>query len=687
MVSSPRAGALASTFACLLSAGLTGSLASGCLLEPSVADAGTVDAGVRDDAFVVTDDAPPMPDAATDAGPPTAIFVAPHEGDDPSVFFDLPWPNEARLTPVGTPDLSSFPAPTRGLVRDYVEAIQARQDGWSTMGAVYFRFSHDLDLGTLPSSLEASVASDASVFLVPLIDGATMAQRHPATVRYEPRVTEYWPGHTLAIRPADGFPLLPDTLYAAVVTSRLHTSGGASFGRDSDFEAVLAGDASVAELVAIYEPALSSLAAMGVPRDEIVSLAVFRTQDPTHLLATATDWIHEHMSPPEVVADGWSGRESAASYNVLHGSYRGAPTFQEGEIPYRSTGGGIRLDADEVPIVAGTFEARFALAVPVSAMPEAGYPIVIYGHGTGGDFRSFLDDHTAQLMAEQGFASIGIDAPLHGARFASGDGTLFFNVVNPDAVRCNPLQAALDHAAESVVVASMEVPTSVLDREGRAIHFDPSRIYYIGHSQGALVGPLFFGVDATPQAALFSAGGTLIGHTLLDKTLPVDIPALARSLLGFSGATTDEAFAREGFNLEHPIVTILQGWVDVSDPGNYAPLAVTRPRAGFAPRSVIVTEGLMDQYVSPAGMEALATAFRVPVAAPVSRDIVGLQFLGIANELGEIQGNLPGGRTGAQLEFADDGHFAFFDDARGRERIASFFGSLLAGGPGIIPAP
>jgi predicted esterase len=675
-----RTGALAA-FASL---GLLG----GC--QPIVTtDGGGLDGGVVSDASAA--DAPVIDagnDAATDVGPPTAVFVAPHEGDDPSVFFDLPWPNEARLTPAGTPDFASFPAPSRGLVREYLDAIAVSQDGWSTMGSVYFRFTHALDANTLPDSLESSVASDASVFLVPLTEGATSLERHPAIVRFEPRVTEYWPGNTLAIRPADGFPLLPDTLYAAVVTDAVRTSDGATFDRDTDFEAVMASDASVAELVAIYEPALASLDAMGVDRASILSLAVFRTQDPTALLATSADWVHDEMTAPEIVADAWSTRESTMAYTVLHGRYRGAPTFQQGENPYRSEGGGVRLGPDGRPVVMGTFEARFALAVPSSPMPEAGYPIVLYGHGTGGDFRSFLDDQTAALLAEQGIASMGIDAPIHGERNPTMDDTLFFNILNPDAVRCNPIQAALDHAAQAVVAEGLVVPRTALERDGREIHFDASRIYYVGHSQGALVGPLFFGVDDTPRAALFSAGGSLIGHTLREKTLPVDIPALVRSLLGFSGASTAEAFEREGFTLEHPIVTVLQGWVDISDPGNYGPLAVVRPRAGFAPRSVILTEGLMDEYVAPAGMEALATAFRVPVAAPVSREIGGLQFLGVASELGEIHANLPGGRTGALFQFPDQGHFAFFRDMRGRERIAAFFGSLLTDGDvGTIPAP
>jgi predicted esterase len=672
---------------------LLGALVSACGPIAIGVDAGPVDA-TRPDAAPVADAgvdaAVEGPDAAVDAGPPTALFVAPREGDDPALFFDLPWPSDARLTPAGTPDTASFPAPARGLIRDYLDAVTAQQQGFSTLGSVYFRFTHDVDTGSLPEGLEASVAADASVLLVALDPALDPAEaRHPHVARYEARRTLYWPGRTLAVRPADGFPLRPATQYAAVLTDGVRAAGGVAFERDQDLEAVLAGDASVAELAARYEPALTRLEALGVARERILSIAVFTTQDPTELLARSRDWAVRTAEAAVARADAWSVRESSSAFTVLHGAYGPVPTYQEGVIPYSTTGGGIALDADDVPIVHGTHEARFALSVPVSPMPEAGYPIVLYSHGTGGNFRSFIEDGTAQLLGEQGYAVMGIDAPLHGAR---GDGSepsaLFFNILNPDAVRCNPLQAALDHAMQARVARTLEVPPGLLDRDGRTIRFDPDRLYFVGHSQGALVGPLFFGVDDAPRAALFSAGGTLIGYTLLGKTEPVDVPSLVRSLLGFRGASTEEAFANEGFGMEHPVVTVLQGWIDPSDPGNYAPLAITRPRAGVAPRSVLMIEGLRDVYVAPPSMEALATAFRIPVAAPVARDIPGLRFLGLLPVDGVVEGNLAGGAvTGALLQFPDSGHVAFFDVPRGRERVAGFFGSLAAGGPGALPGP
>ena len=49
-------------------------------------------------------------------------------------------------------------------------------------------------------------------------------------------------------------------------------------------------------------------------------------------------------------------------------------------------------------------------------MPAGGYPIVLYAHGTGGDYRSFLDDGTGASLAQQCLASMGVDQIFHGTR-------------------------------------------------------------------------------------------------------------------------------------------------------------------------------------------------------------------------------------------------------------------------------
>ena len=648
-------------------------LLSGCF-EPV---RGTMDAGA--DALIQMNDAPVdayvLPDV-WEPGMPVALYDLESTG-----FFDQPWPSDTRLTTTGHPDMTNF-MPRRGLVGRYIDAVEAGQEGFGTMGSVYFRFGADVDVATLPSTLEASVLDDASVLLIALDEGVPMdAVHHPVVTYWEPRQTIFWPGRTLAIRAADGFPLLPNTTYAAVVTERVHPSNFVAFERDTDFADIVRGDARVAAERAVLEPALMRLAALGVPTESILNLAVFTTQHPTAAMAQVRDDIVAAPAPV-IPTETWTRTTMAPTFVVSEGVYT-APNFQSGTSPYQTEGGAILFDAEGHAIQQGTFSQRFALSVPVSAMPPEGYPIALYGHGTGGDYRSFVDDDTAELLAAQGIAVMGIDALFHGTRNpmpANAPDLLFFNIANPNTARFNPVQAALDHVVQGHVVETMTVPDALY---GRPVRFNTRELYYFGHSQGALVGPLYVAVDDGPRAALFSAGGASIGRTLLDKTEPVNIPDIVSALLGLRGG--DNAFAIEGFTMEHPIVSLLQGWIDPADPGNYAPMIVSRPRAGFSPRSVIATQGLRDAYVSPLSTEGLAIALGVPIAEPVARLVPGLTFRGLTPRSGAITGNLPGGRTGALLQFPTQGHFAIFNVRSARTRVGAFFASLAGGGQGTLP--
>ena len=51
-------------------------------------------------------------------------------------------------------------------------------------------------------------------------------------------------------------------------------------------------------------------------------------------------------------------------------------------------------------------------------MPAGGYPIALYGHGTGGDYRSIVDEGNSfgDLMAQNCIASMGIDQMFAGDR-------------------------------------------------------------------------------------------------------------------------------------------------------------------------------------------------------------------------------------------------------------------------------
>ena len=123
--------------------------------------------------------------------------------------------------------------------------------------------------------------------------------------------------------------------------------------------------------------------------------------------------------------------------------------------------------------MASTFDLRFSLSVPNAAVcpaPTGGYPIVLYAHGSGGDYRSYVEDGTAQALAQRCLATMGIDQLFHGTRPGAPQVDdpslkqfLFFNFGNVEAARTNPRQAAADEMQRARLIreTGLAVPASV----------------------------------------------------------------------------------------------------------------------------------------------------------------------------------------------------------------------------------
>src|SRR5262249_32927800 len=144
------------------------------------------------------------------------------------------------------------------------------------------------------------------------------------------------------------------------------------------------------------------------------------------------DWMQARYSAPTARGPMWMYVQAALQFELVQGAYGPVPVFQDGTIPYTSGGGAIVLDSSGAPTVHSEYDARFALSVPRTPMPTAGYPIVLYAHGTGGDYMTFFMDGTAGVLGALGFAVMGVDQIHHGARNPTMimPDTLFFNVSN-----------------------------------------------------------------------------------------------------------------------------------------------------------------------------------------------------------------------------------------------------------------
>lgn len=643
-------------------------------------DAGNpVDSGV--DAAL---DATPEP--GWDAGPEPdvrGIFVVPREGDEPAPW-DLPYPSDLLRGPDGVGiDLSRFPNPSQWEpITLLVELLAEDVDGFSTAGNAYLRFSTTPDAALLPTPA-ASLEAGSPVFLVALESG----ERVPVEMRVQVEATAYWSENTLAVRAVNGFVLAPATQYAVVVTTALADVSGTPYAPSNDLRASLGlvdGDRPVDEAHAnVYGPAADRLAELGTPPDQIANLSVFTTMDPVTEMFRAAEALRRDIPEPDAEDLSVDVGAPEGSFTLLVGHYGPAPLYQSGEAPFDELGSGRIRFRDGEPILEDEVDLRFAVAVPTSEMPPGGFPVVITSHGTGGNYVSFAYDGTAERLAAVGVASVGFDQVLHGERAPPGTRpeSTVFNFLNPVAGRDNVRQSALDNVQQVRLVRSIVVDDSRIPNPDDAF-FDVERIAFFGHSQGGLNGSLLLAIDDTARAAVLSGAGAIIGWAILQKTQPARILDIVEAALDFDAET-------EGFDIFHPLMTLTQTFIDPSDPVNYAPYW-SAPRVGNG-RSVLLTEGLDDDFAPPLGTEAIAVAARLPIVGPLAQDVPGLDLLGLEPfalpATATVTSSTGEPLTSGLWQVPDGSHFAVYEEPGLAEAAPAFLASATSSPPGTIPLP
>jgi len=644
----------------------------------------------------------------------SSLFVVPSSLDELSEerFFDQPWPSDLRLEN-GSPRLTGYYNPRRiAIISVYIEAMKGVLDGFSPAAAGCVRFTGAIDPTSLPQTPRDTLSPDASVQLLD-VDPVSpeRGQRKLISLSWRPTEGVYILPNTLEFMPTIGFPLRPHTRYALVVTSALQAASGGAVSASADLAAALGtgkADDRIKGARDALATAVTEIERVGIGRDHIAHLAVFTTADPTRELFAVRDAVRAQVPAPTADLAKWTVGFKSSFATEYRGSYGPSPNYQAGKIPFEQYGDGGQLQfVNGKPEVVDTFDLRFSLTVPKATkcpMPAAGYPIVLYAHGTGGDYLSYTKDGSGASLAKKCIATMGVDQIFHGARpgapVSGNESTielLFFNFENPIAARTNPRQSAIDEVqrARLFTESKLAIPTTVAI-DGKAVRFDASKLMYFGHSQGGLNGPLYLAADNSSLGGVLSGSGALISVNLLQKTEPQpSVAALVKAL--FLGLKSDEEGEADAF---HPIIALAQNMIDVSDPIHYARHIVSEPRAGALSRSIYMTEGINpdgtgDSYAPPHGIEAHALAIGLPLQLPEQRAVDESQWGGPAPMMipaGGLSGNLADGNASGVLgqwavPMDSDGHFVVFRVPEAQEQAAQFLRNLADDPRGRVPTP
>jgi hypothetical protein len=277
--------------------------------------------------------------------------------------------------------------------------------------------------------------------------------------------------------------------------------------------------------------------------------------------------------------------------------------------------------------------------VPKGVMPAAGFPVIVFQHGLGGQRGDALA--LANSFARRGWATVAIEPVLLSTRaldanargdkksdylrktstYRGPDGfidtaedgsnggstDLFGALFRSAAMRDQFRQSALDHATLLHLLQSS--PTlEGLSITGVTPKIDGAKTAYVGSSLGGILGTMLAGIDPGHRAFILNVPGGGIFTELAPNS-----PNIAGLLRG--AAALFFGLGRAQTPPHHPLPNVLSHVIDGGDPIAFAPFVVATPNPPIK-RNVLMIEVLRDEIVSNASTEALARAMGIPLVRP-----------------------------------------------------------------------
>lgn len=531
-------------------------------------------------AAVVATACPPDPGPGTPAAPTVYMSPAKSKG-----YFSMPWPNDIRRTANGMSDWTSLPGITTDILTEPLPKIPILPEivakGQTTVNqfgrntAVYFQANKELAAATLPTPAQSTQPS-ASVVLVNLDTG----ELAPTVVVNQERQDRFRPAHLLTILPYPGHPLDSDARYAAMVFDDVTTTDGAALTPsatlaqlDAPYDAAFPMTAAQhAALAAQYADVKAAIAAHTThDAADLVAFTVYRTQKSERewdaILSSIADLPTPQIQVNEIGACATTPHE-AGTYSIVKSSIS-LPVWRNGTSPYLFEGGRIVVQPNGKAQQFGSRTLPVELLVPCAPVPVGGLPVVTHMDGTGGDQQIGNDTP----MARRAGILYGKISPLYGDGVGLGDAPallsalgyptrreqveiLFYNLLNPDAIRSNPLQQASDHLLFTHALRQFSTPGAPFGQPGD-ITADGDRAMVSGHSQGAQTLAMLAYADPSIDGVLSSSGSGGQYHTLSHSPRRLNTISLV----------TNHADRLDELN---PLIQVVQTVFEADDGANFA---------------------------------------------------------------------------------------------------------------------
>lgn len=534
-------------------------------------------------------------------------------------FWDFPFPSDARLRPDGTPDWDGFPNPDLLPSLSGFVALTKEHRGFALPQAGYFRFDAPLAERDPTAVVPASV--DAPILLVDVDPDSPELGRLIPTVSHTPPVDGAVPEDFLTVAPRPGFVLRGETTYAYVVRRELRDAAGELLGVPDDLATFAAGGAPAGALAAAAKPGydllFAEIDALGVAREEVAAAAVFTTGDvvaDTAALTTQVVAAHD-VAITDLALDADGTQHQYVCELVGKIVY---PQFQGGAPPF-DTDGLFVPGPDGLPIKQRDEEAPVRIAIPKQPMPDGGYPLEVFIHGSGGYSYALLDpvggdpgSGPAEVVGRYGIAVAGSAMPLNPERFPGASEIEYVNVNNFPAVRDTFRQGSIETRLFIEALSKLEIPAAALaacpeatlPNGATGFRFDTSRLLLAGQSMGAWYTNLVTPQEPAVRAIIPTGGGGYFPYFLLNAS---PAQSTIHTLGGAAGFVV--LGSPNPITFMHPAAMLFETAAEAADPYVYLPRVSKRPLPGHLPRSIYEPAGKDDSYFNEVVYDAFALAY------------------------------------------------------------------------------
>lgn len=627
------------------------------------------------------------------------------DASDPATFFDFPFPSDLRMDDDGTLSVAGLPNPSNQAIVANLVAGADEYAGNSMLPVAWFRFDGPVADSELEDVITASAEAPALLInidpdsprrgeLAPVVADALEADRYTAE-------------NVLAVGVYPGWVLDHDTTYAFVVRRDWGDVDGGALGVPEPlWNMAHGGSSGDAAADASYAPLWPVLDEIGVGRSDVAAATVFTTGDPVGDVWEMSEGIRERydLQIEDLVIDPDDG-DTHERFCELHGTME-VPEFQQGTPPFNS-GGTFVLGGDGLPVEQGRTAIPVVIALPLEEMPDEGFPLVMYFHGSGGVSTQVVDRGPdwqpklgpSHVLALHGIASVGSAHPVNPERLAQlGQGSSGFdylNLSNLTAFRDTFRQGIFEQRLFLDALLDLEItPETVAGCEGLSLpdgatgyRFDGSPVMAMGQSMGGMFANIMAPVEPRIEAVVPTGAGGFWSYFILETTLIPGVSGLLTTVL-----QTDQ------LSHVHPALHMLQlAWEPV-EAFVYVPRLAWDPIDGHPVRSIYQPVGEDDSYFPELIFDRIALAYRNQQAGQVvwpglqaslaQRNLDGLADYPTSQNRTAADGTE---YTGVVVQWANDGvhdgHEVFQHFEEVQHQYGCFLETYYRTGVGVVSAP